>query len=215
MRWQDIPGFFDFQKVYDLAPVFSKNNKFKFLEIGSFLGKSTMYMYELLKSKNIDMDFNIIDTFTGPINGEWTDQDLWKSLNYDPNFSMEPIENFYTLFKDNMGEAINEINVFTVPAIEVVDKFPDNYFDFVFIDGDHQIESVYSDISSCYPKVRIGGLLGGHDWPGCGHAPEKEQNSIKLGYDKYFANNEYLNHPFIYYNTCPPWGSWFIVKPEN
>jgi len=48
-RWQDIPGWFNFERVYDLAPVFLRNNKLKFLEIGSFLGKSTMYMYEKLK----------------------------------------------------------------------------------------------------------------------------------------------------------------------
>lgn len=201
-RWQDIPGWFNFEGVYDLAPVFLRNNKLKFLEIGSFLGKSTMYMYEILKSKNIDMDFNIIDTFTGPVTGKWKNQKLWDG------FDIKPVEDFYPLFKENLGEAINEINVYRIPSIEAVNTFPDNYFDFVFIDGDHQFESVYSDISLYYPKVRTGGFFGGDDWPGVQYQ-EIERDSIKLAYDKYFADSEKLKEPFRHGS------SWFIIKPEN
>ena len=40
---------------------------------------------------------------------------------------------------------------------------PDNV-DFVYIDGDHNHSQIYRDIINYYPKVRIGGIFGGHDY---------------------------------------------------
>ena len=38
-----------------------------------------------------------------------------------------------------------------------------NNLDFVYIDGDHSYEQVKKDIENYFPKVRIGGILAGHD----------------------------------------------------
>ncbi len=38
-----------------------------------------------------------------------------------------------------------------------------NELDFVYIDGDHSYEAVSKDITLYYPKVRKGGVIGGHD----------------------------------------------------
>jgi hypothetical protein len=40
---------------------------------------------------------------------------------------------------------------------------PDN-LDFVYIDGDHSYEACKKDIELYYPKVRSGGVIGGHDF---------------------------------------------------
>jgi hypothetical protein len=47
---------------------------------------------------------------------------------------------------------------------DVVDEFPDDYFDWVYIDACHQYEGVSGDLQSYYPKVKIGGVLAGHDF---------------------------------------------------
>ena len=36
--------------------------------------------------------------------------------------------------------------------------------DFVYIDGNHRYEFVAKDIELYYPKVRVGGIIGGHDF---------------------------------------------------
>jgi len=36
--------------------------------------------------------------------------------------------------------------------------------DFVYIDGNHSYEWVKKDIENYYPKVKIGGVIGGHDY---------------------------------------------------
>lgn len=42
--------------------------------------------------------------------------------------------------------------------------FPDEYLDFVYIDGDHKYEEVKRDIECWFPKVKKGGCIGGHDY---------------------------------------------------
>lgn len=51
------------------------------------------------------------------------------------------------------------------------DRFEDNQYDFVYIDGDHSGENVARDIKHYFPKVKPGGYIGGHDY-NHGHWPE-------------------------------------------
>ena len=43
----------------------------------------------------------------------------------------------------------------------------DESLDFVFIDGNHEYDFVFSDIKNWLPTVKCGGVLAGHDY----HAP--------------------------------------------
>jgi hypothetical protein len=45
------------------------------------------------------------------------------------------------------------------------DRVPDDV-DFVYIDGNHTYENVVEDIELYYPKVKNGGVIGGHDFDG-------------------------------------------------
>ncbi|MFC1727055.1 class I SAM-dependent methyltransferase [Patescibacteria group bacterium] len=47
---------------------------------------------------------------------------------------------------------------------EVVQKFANNYFDWIFIDGDHSYEYVKKDLELFYSKVKVGGIIGGDDY---------------------------------------------------
>lgn len=49
-------------------------------------------------------------------------------------------------------------------SAETANNFPDEYFDLVYIDADHTYESVKDDISTWFPKVKIGGWITGHDY---------------------------------------------------
>jgi SAM-dependent methyltransferase len=42
--------------------------------------------------------------------------------------------------------------------------FPDEYFDWVYVDGNHLYEFVKQDLESFYPKLRPGGFLAGDDY---------------------------------------------------
>ena len=45
-----------------------------------------------------------------------------------------------------------------------VQIFPDNHFDFIYIDGNHEYEYVRSDITLYLPKLKTTGILAGHDY---------------------------------------------------
>jgi hypothetical protein len=46
---------------------------------------------------------------------------------------------------------------------EAAKEVSDEHFDYVYIDGDHTEEAVAKDLRLWYPKVKKGGMLGGHD----------------------------------------------------
>ena len=47
---------------------------------------------------------------------------------------------------------------------DCINTFPDNYFDWVYIDADHRYEAVKNDLENCYPKVKPGGYIIGDDY---------------------------------------------------
>tara|TARA_Y100000385_G_scaffold237919_1_gene252723 strand:- start:1330 stop:1878 length:549 start_codon:yes stop_codon:yes gene_type:complete len=47
---------------------------------------------------------------------------------------------------------------------DIYNKFDNDKYDFVYIDGDHSGENVARDIEQYFPKVKKGGYIGGHDY---------------------------------------------------
>ncbi len=50
------------------------------------------------------------------------------------------------------------------PSAEAAALFPDDYFDWIYVDGDHVYEAVRADLELFDPKVRPGGLIAGDDY---------------------------------------------------
>jgi len=113
----------------------------------------------------------------------------------------------------NMAEKDKRINVIKDFSVNASKQFPDEYFDFVYIDADHTEEAVKEDILAWWPKVRSGGVLAGHDY-----SPAiitfKDNYVLKFGVieavNKFVANNKLALHTD---SDVPPGDrSWFIVK---
>ena len=82
---------------------------------------------------------------------------------------------------------------------KLIQSFPEGYFDFIYIDGDHSYKGAKSDLINYFPKVRQGGIIAGHDYccnrkeyestihaPWCGKYvyPDSTSNREKHGKDK-------------------------------
>ena len=46
---------------------------------------------------------------------------------------------------------------------DAVSSLPEE-LDFVYVDGNHAGRQVERDLSNYWPKIRPGGVIGGHDW---------------------------------------------------
>jgi len=58
----------------------------------------------------------------------------------------------------------SKVRTMRLKSLEAVTLFPDSYFDLVYIDTTHQYLDTLSEIKVWLPKVKKGGILGGHDY---------------------------------------------------
>jgi hypothetical protein len=59
---------------------------------------------------------------------------------------------------------------------EAAASFPDNFFDFVFLDARHDYVSALTDMVAFWPKLKPSGILAGHDFRDYVEAPKGTSN---------------------------------------
>ena len=85
--------------------------------------------------------------------------DAWDDYNGDDHYySNKNFNCVVSKFKNNIKVEI--IKSFSEIAVK---NIKDSSLDFVYIDANHKYEYVYEDISLWLPKVKRGGVIGGHD----------------------------------------------------
>lgn len=147
-----IIGWFNFdnyyQQIYNSLP-----NNSKIFEIGVFYGKSTCFMANLIKNNNKNVEFHCCDTF------------IVKDKIYVGVDGLKLNENFKKTFQKNLSlfGLSQYVIVHEGKSANVLSRFPNDYFDFIFIDGDHKFSGVIKDISIGFEKLKCGGILAGHD----------------------------------------------------
>lgn len=65
--------------------------------------------------------------------------------------------------EENIGIYKDRWQFYQDYSFNIHDKFKNESFDFVFIDGDHTYDAVYQDFELYLPKVKTGGLVFMHD----------------------------------------------------
>ncbi len=161
--WQDIPGFFDFQEVYDLAVEEACDDEM-LVEVGTYLGKSAAHMVERIRASSKRLYFYVVDTWDPAIYARW-----WEHSNDPPR--PWPVEELMgkSLF-DAFLYATEKVGVsdgmvpMRMSSSEAAKRFNDGSVRFAFLDADHQYGAVKADIEAWLPKVKPGGILAGHDY---------------------------------------------------
>lgn len=95
--------------------------------------------------------------------------DAWRvfgAVEYDdamnsrsPEQWLQMYENVKAKFKDRP-----EVEVIRELSTKAAARFPNGYFDFIYLDANHGFEAVLLDLKAWEPKLRAGGIMAGHDW---------------------------------------------------
>lgn len=92
-------------------------------------------------------------------------------------------------------------------SVDMAREVEDNSLDFVYIDADHQYEAVKSDVEAWFPKVRVGGIISGHDYLRDGFEPDPEQG-VNRAVDEFFLAKNLI----VSLTDEDKWRSWWVVK---
>jgi hypothetical protein len=143
-------NWFTYQTLYaEMVNTFSSGSVF--VEVGCWKGRSAACMCVEIANSGKDIEFYCVD--------------MWDASDEtDPN-----LLGLYDTFLHNLKPVTPYFKPLKLTSLDAAAKFKDASLDFVFIDAGHEYDSVKADILAWYPKLKLGGILAGHDY--YPHAP--------------------------------------------
>ncbi len=141
LAWEDVPGWFDWDGIYKRAVMLARDGA-HFVEVGGYCGKSSIYLARLVRASGKRIKIDVVDCYG------------------DPAFGATP--NTFRHFVEELRVA-DLINLRVMTDLEAAATYPDGSLDFVWLDADHTYEGTKAAILAYLPKLRRGGVLGGHD----------------------------------------------------
>ncbi len=151
---KDVEGWTDYGHLY-AEQIKSLPPGSTFVEVGTWMGKSIIHAGQQARLHNKPINFICVDTFKGDPNEPYCVERV-KQLGGStlPTF-LKNLERY---------ELSKSIQYLESDSVSAAKAFPDNSVDFLFIDASHDYESVRDDIAAWYPKVKLGGIIAGHDY---------------------------------------------------
>lgn len=81
----------------------------------------------------------------------------------DSGYTQDKLDQMYLDFKKQVQNK-PFVQIYREYTFDAVKRFPDEYFDLVYVDADHSYEGCLKDMQDWYPKVKKGGFLTGDDY---------------------------------------------------
>lgn len=135
---------------FQLHGILQGRENCKMLEIGTYKGEGA----HIFASLGIFSEIHTIDPWEGEERALVDFNETWSDVKKEYWTNVRQFRDIIHHHKDY--------------SYNMVDKFADGYFDFIYIDANHTYESVSRDINDWLPKTSL--LIGGHDyqdkWPG-------------------------------------------------
>ncbi len=124
------------QKVYNIA------------DVGCFTGMATIIFANGIRDRSGKI--YAIDWFKGQENLSVSSDTFDIKMVLEDNVRNNKLEDYVEVIKGL--------------SVDVSKQFENNFFDIIFIDAFHSYKSVKADIGAWYPKLKIGGIMCGHDY---------------------------------------------------
>jgi hypothetical protein len=108
------------------------------------------------------------------------------------------------IVRQRLGEQIknNVVEIHQGLSTDVLENFPPNYFDWVYIDSNHTYETTRDELAICEEKTKANGRIAGHDftsgnvikpWP-YGVIEACNEFCVKFDWEYEFLTLEYHGH---------------------
>jgi SAM-dependent methyltransferase len=177
--YQKIYGWFDYENIFKYV-VRLFGDGANFLEVGCYKGKSTAYLATEIINSGKKQNITCVDIF---------ENSKIVALGGEP-YSLEE-------FQGNIKPVEKVIHPVVMESTVAALKYADETFDFIFLDAGHSYEEILADIRAWYPKLKFGGIIGGHDF-----------SPMWIGIEK--AVREFFINDFVKIDN-----SWIHVKPKG
>lgn len=148
--------------------------------------------------------------------------DPWSAGAYEPKAATHAVDTEQSKYDERYEEAKKRLSNYKAvitkrTSLEALDQFKDNSLDFVYIDANHDFPNFINDLHQWSKKVRIGGIVAGHDYAVFSY---KKHNHVKRALDAYARS--YRMIPFFVIGameykegtTRDKYRSWMYVKDK-
>ena len=125
----------------------NREESLRMIEIGSYMGESTM----MFASSGLFTQIDVIEPHKGDEAFNDENEIDWSEVRKEFEINLRHFKKDLIIHHQDFSYNIS-------------DKFRDNSYDFIYIDADHSYESVKKDIELYLPKLKKGGIIGGHDY---------------------------------------------------
>ena len=143
---KESPFWLKFNRLTDLPVLFKELNFKSGAEIGVLYGKFS----EILCKELPDMTIYSVDPWQFyPVHNNF--RRAWR---YEPMY--QRVKAFLAPYPNS--------KIIRKPSMEAIKDFENESLDFVFIDADHRFQHMVNDIAEWSRKVKIGGIISGHDY---------------------------------------------------
>ena len=111
--------------------------------------------------------------------------DTWEIWDFTEKFQKRSEKDWLRIYQSICEQMLYfpQLRLLKMTSENASELFSDNSIDLIFIDADHQYQSVQDDISFWFPKIKTGGFLTGHDY---GH---KNFPGVKQAVDEAFGTD--------------------------
>jgi len=162
-----IPGFRN-NRLFGLNELIKENldSKSVVCELGSHVGSSSaLFAYYCKLVYCVDV---------------WT----YIKTDYIPEFEND--------FDKYVLANFNNVIKIKATTTQATENFENNSLNLVYVDADHEYESVKEDITNWLPKIKEGGFIAGHDYYGIGNGVEQAVNEILGKPDKTYEDSSWI-----------------------
>ena len=190
--YDNIEGWFNWHGLYDEI-VGELPDGSNVIEIGSWMGKSIVYLADQVKKSDKNIKITAIDIWDPSYNHPvfLPMIELAKNSNTDLHGLF-----LFNLQKCGVSDLIASLKMNSLMASK---NFKKESLDMAFLDANHSYDAVIEDLTAWWPKIKPYGIFAGHDYL------NPPPDGVKQAVDEFFKSKNI----FVQIKD----GCWYVRKP--